>query len=379
MRKKLGFGCMRLPVTVRNGREEIDYRELESMVDLFLEQGYTYFDTAYTYHDGQCEEALRKALVERYPRDRFTLTDKLPTLLLEDEMQQERIFAEQLRRCGVQWFDRYLVHCATKAFYEKAQQFRSFEFALQKRRDGFVRQVGFSFHDSPELLEEILERYPDIDFIQLQISYMDWNNSPIQARRCYEIARRARKPVVVMCPLKGGMLVHPPQAIEKRLREARPEWSAATWAIRFAASLDGVETVLSGMSSLEQMRRNIAGLEGFTGLEERDYAVLNEAARLNARLTPIQCTTCGYCLPVCPAHIPIPTDLGLLNEDVADDGKGIENRRKSYRALSQGLGRASDCIECYRCENACPQHIHITGWLKRAVERFEAVPEPVLP
>ena len=208
---------------------------------------------------------------------------------------------------------------------------------------------------------------------------MDWNNSPIQARRCYEIARRARKPVVVMCPLKGGMLVHPPQAIEKRLREARPEWSAATWAIRFAASLDGVETVLSGMSSLEQMRRNIAGLEGFTGLEERDYAVLNEAARLNARLTPIQCTTCGYCLPVCPAHIPIPTDLWLLNEDVADDGKGIENRRKSYRALSQGLGRASDCIECYRCENACPQHIHITGWLKRAVERFEAVPEPVLP
>ena len=203
-----------------------------------------------------------------------------------------------------------------EAFYEKAQQFRSFEFALQKRCDGFVRQVGFSFHDSPELLEEILERYPDIDFIQLQISYMDWNNSPIQARRCYEIARRARKPVVVMCPLKGGMLVHPPQAIEKRLREARPEWSAATWAIRFAASLDGVETVLSGMSSLEQMRRNIAGLEGFTGLEERDYAVLNEAARLNARLTPIQCTTCGYCLPVCPAHIPIPTDLWLLNEDV---------------------------------------------------------------
>lgn len=368
---------MRLPERERNGQREIDREELEAMVDLFLERGFTYFDTAFTYHDGRCEEALRHALVERYPRERYTLTDKLPTLLLESEEQQERIFAGQLARCGVERFDRYLVHCATEAFCEKARHFRSFEFVLRKREEGAVGQVGFSFHDSPELLEELLGQYPEMDFVQLQISYLDWEHSAIQARRCYEIARRHGKPIVAMCPLKGGLLARPPKAVEQLLRSCRPDRSPAAWALRYAAGLEGVETVLSGMSSLEQMRRNIACLEHAGRPDPQESETLREAAALTARLTPVQCTACGYCLPVCPVRIPIPSDLWLLNEAFAAGSAGSGKHRRSYAALSQGLGHASDCIECRRCEAACPQQLPIVDWLKQAAEIFESAPLPV--
>ncbi len=367
---------MRLPDRLRDGKREIDFEELEAMVDLFLERGFTYFDTAYTYHDGRCEEALRKTLTERYPRERYTLTDKLPTLLLENEEQQKRIFEGQLERCGVSRFDRYLVHCATEAFYEKALRFRSFEFVLGLREQGLVGQAGFSFHGSPELLEEILRRYPEVDFVQLQISYLDWEHSPIRARNCYEIARRRGKPVVAMCPLKGGLLSRPPKTVEQLLRSFRPELPPAAWALRYVAGLEGVETVLSGMSSLEQMRGNIACLEHFDRLNEQELDTLREAAALTARLTPIQCTGCGYCLPVCPEQIPIPTDLWLLNENFAAGSADIGKRCKTYIDLSHGLGRASDCIACRRCEAACPQHIDIVEWLKQAVAAFECTPQP---
>ncbi len=205
MEKKLGLGCMRLPLTEPGNPAAIDGKEVARMVAAALERGFTYFDTAWTYHDGASEEALRRTLVERYPREAYRLTDKLPTMRGEHAEQQERIFDEQLRRCGVEWFDGYLVHCATAAFCERAERLGSFDFALRKREEGRIRRVGFSYHDSPELLDELLTRHPEVDFVQLQISYVDWEGTPIRSRRCHEIARRHGKPIVVMCPLNARL------------------------------------------------------------------------------------------------------------------------------------------------------------------------------
>ncbi len=305
MEKKLGLGCMRLPLTEPGNPAAIDGKEVARMVAAALERGFTYFDTAWTYHDGASEEALRRTLVERYPREAYRLTDKLPTMLVEHAEQQERIFDEQLRRCGVEWFDGYLVHCATAAFCERAERLGSFDFALRKREEGRIRRVGFSYHDSPELLDELLTRHPEVDFVQLQISYVDWEGTPIRSRRCHEIARRHGKPIVVMCPLKGGMLASVPPRVERMFRERRPEASPASWALRFAASLEGVETVLSGMSSMDELLRNAAFMEHFEPFDRAEYALVERAADLVLEAQPVQCTQCGYCEPVCPERIPI--------------------------------------------------------------------------
>ncbi|MBP3356988.1 MAG: aldo/keto reductase [Rikenellaceae bacterium] len=372
MNGKLGFGTMRLPLTDPSDPASIDLEKLSQMVDIFLDRGFTYFDTAYTYHEGHCEAALRQALVERYPRERYSLTDKLPTLLLENERQQESIFAEQLRRCGVEWFDRYLVHCATEAFWTKAERMHSFEFALRKKREGLTRQVGFSYHDSPELLERILDRYPEVDFVQLQISYMDWEHTPIRARECYELVRSRRKPVVVMCPLKGGMLSDVPDRVARMMRASRPGSTPTEWAIRYAASLEGVETVLSGMSSPEQMERNTAFMSRLVPLDAGEREVVRQAAEIISRAEPIQCTGCGYCVPVCSQRIPIPDYLHLYNADTRAGHTGFESRYVEYRSWTGDHTPASECIDCGSCEGACPQHLEIAGWMKRVAGLFES-------
>lgn len=368
---------MRLPLTDPHDSASIDLAELSRMVDRFLAGGFTYFDTAYTYHDGHAETALRRALVERYPRDAYELTDKLPTLLIEDEAQQERIFAEQLERCAVDRFDRYLVHCATRAFYEQAERMHSFDFAARMKREGLARQIGFSFHDTPELLETILERYPETDFVQLQISYVDWEYTPIQAHRCYEVARRFGKPIVAMCPLKGGLLADVPPEVERIFRAYAPDRSPASWALRFAASREGVFAVLSGMSSLAQVEENAAFMERFEALDGAERLVVEEAAEALCRTAPIQCTACGYCLPTCPQRIPIPDELRLYNADTAARHARFEERLAEYAACSADRGRASECIACGRCEAACPQHLRIIGWMKRIAELFEPKQEPL--
>lgn len=371
MSQKLGLGCMRLPLTNPGDVTSINIGELSQMVDLLISNGFNYFDTAYTYHDGHCEGALRKALVESYPRDAYSLTDKLPTLLVESEEQQERIFAEQLERCGVEYFDRYLVHCATEAFYEKAERFRSFEFAIRKKREGCAKMIGFSYHDSPELLDAILDRYPEMDFVQLQISYIDWERTPIQARRCYETARRHGKPVVVMCPLKGGMLADVPSAVEKMFRQYAPDATPASWAIRYAASPEGVTTVLSGMSSVGQVEEAIACMRDFKPLDEAERAIVDKATDIICRTTPIQCTSCGYCVPACPANIPIFEYLHLYNVRIETDTPGTVDT--AYRSFSEGnYGRASDCIGCKRCEGSCPQHLSIASWIAKVADMFES-------
>lgn len=353
MEKKLGLGCMRLPLTEPGNPAAIDGKEVARMVAAALERGFTYFDTAWTYHDGASEEALRRTLVERYPREAYRLTDKLPTMLVERAEQQERIFDEQLRRCGVEWFDGYLVHCATAAFCERAERLGSFDFALRKREEGRIRRVGFSYHDSPELLDELLTRHPEVDFVQLQISYVDWEGTPIRSRRCHEIARRHGKPIVVMCPLKGGMLASVPPRVERMFRERRPEASPASWALRFAASLEGVETVLSGMSSMDELLRNAAFMEHFEPFDRAEYALVERAADLVLEAQPVQCTQCGYCEPVCPERIPIRACLSACNG------------RQEYGRIADASERAGACARCGRCEGTCPQHIRIRDWLGR--------------
>lgn len=364
MNAKLGFGCMHLPLANPLDNTQVDIAELSHMVDMFIGCGFDYFDAAYTYHDGHCEEALRKALVERYPRESYMLADKLPTMLVADERGQEEMFARQAAACGVEYFDRYLVHCATEDFYRKAERLRSFDFVARKKREGAIRRTGFSFHDSPELLEEILTKHPDIDFVQLQVSYVDWSLTPIQARRCCETARRHGKPIVAMCPQKGGLLLRLPPHVERRFAEVRPDATPSDWALRYAASIEGVETVLSGMSSSEQMARNIASMCEMPPFTERERETAAWAAREIIAANPVQCTSCGYCLPSCPVQIPIPDCLALCETVDSDEASDADAHLRH---------KAAECIECGNCERACPQHIHVTKWLERMSALSETV------
>ena len=369
MSGKLGFGCMRLPLKDAADITSIDIAALTRMTDIFLERGFDTFDAAATYHDGHCEQALRLALVERYPRDKFRLADKLPTLLVEDAGQQEKIFSGQLRNCGVEYFDRYLVHCATAAFFEKAVRFDSFGFVERKKREGLVRETGFSFHDSPELLDSILSSHPEVDFVQLQINYVDWNHTPLRAQECYETARRHGKPVTVMCTLKGGMLADVPPEVESMFRAVRPDDDASVWALRYAASLEGVTTVLSGMSSVAEMEKNTSAMQHFEPFTAHEYAVVERAAEMICDLSPVQCTSCGYCVPTCPQNIAIPQYLHLYNRWVRTSESGALDAE--YKTLGQSRGKASDCISCGYCESLCPQKLHIVEWLGKTAGIFE--------
>lgn len=349
---------MRLPLKDAADNTSIDIAALMRMTDIFLSRGFDTFDTAWTYHDGHSEQALRLALVERYPRDRFRLTDKMPTMLLESADDMERIFAEQLLRCGVGYFDRYLVHCATQTFCENAERFDCFGFVGRKKREGFIRETGFSFHDTPELLDAMLTAHPEVDFVQLQINYVDWTQTPLRAQECYRTARRHGKPVTVMSTLKGGMLANVPPQVETLFRAVHPEDDASVWALRFAAGLDGVTTVLSGMSSVSEMERNTAALQFAAPLTPEEQSVVERAAEMICNMNPVQCTACGYCIPVCPAGIDIPQYLYLYNRMT----RGVE---PSF-AGEESLVPTSSCLACRRCESACPQKLPIAGWIGRA-------------
>ena len=366
---KLGFGMMRLP---RSDKEKdiIDTDLSAKMVDCFLDAGMKYFDSAYVYNGS--EEAAKAALTSRHPRDSYYITSKLNVNAqgVHDETGAKAELEESLKKEGVDYIDFYLLHALGKGNIQKYDDWHLWEFVREMKEAGKIRHYGFSFHDTPEMLDELLTKHPDVEFVQLQINYADWNNPAVQSRRCYEVARKHHKPIVVMEPVKGGTLANPPKPVADLLKEANPDASYASWAIRFVASLPGIMVVLSGMSTSEQVEDNTSFMKDFTPLSEEERKTIKKAQEILAGIDQIPCTACHYCTPGCPMRINIPELFAAMNR-VLIYGE-TEKAEQSYAfQTGKGHGKASECIRCGQCEMQCPQHIEIRSWLEKVAETLE--------
>lgn len=362
--KKLGFGCMRFPMV----GEEVDLRAVSEMVDAFLDMGFNYFDTAHGYLSGKSETALRACLTSRYPRDRYILTNKLSVNFFEKEEDIRPLFQKQLEACGVDYFDFYLMHAQDKRSFAKYQRCRAYETALAMQQEGLFRYFGISFHDRAEVLEEILTAYPQIQVVQLQLNYVDFEDEAVQSRKCLEVCRKHGKPVIVMEPVKGGSLVNLPEDA-KKVFDSLNGGSYASYAIRFAAGQEGVFMVLSGMGDLAMVQDNCGYMQNFVPLSQREQAAVNAVCGIFRGLGAVACTGCSYCTEVCPQKIPIPAIFACLNAK-----KIFRNWNSAYyfrNVQGAGGGKASDCVGCGACEESCPQHLPIRPLLKEAAAAFE--------
>lgn len=370
--KKLGFGMMRLPLNDEENKADIDFAQTCQMVDTFLERGFTYFDTAYMYHLHQSEIVLREALVKRHDRTSFTVTSKLPLSFIKTTEDNERIFNEQLEKCGVDYFDYYLLHNVSTNTYKTAKNCDCFAFISRMKEEGKIRHIGFSYHDGAELLDEILTAHPEIEVVQLQLNYLDWDNPGIQSEACYETVKKHGKKVIVMEPVKGGMLANVPEEVEKLFHSIHPDMSAASWAIRYAASHEEVMMVLSGMSNMEQLLDNTGYMQEFKPLTEEEFTVIKQAVGVIRSSIEIQCTACRYCVDGCPKKIAIPEYFSLYNLEKQVKSTGFSNNKMYYNTCALTHGKASDCINCGKCEIICPQHLKIREHLKNVAEVMEA-------
>ena len=363
---KLGFGLMRLP---KDKQGQIKLDEVQRMVDSYMERGFNYFDTAYVYEGS--EEAIRQTLVEKYPRDVYTLADKLPAWKLTCQEDVERIFQESLNRTGVDYFDFYLLHSVEKSHYPTYEKYQCFDFIQEMKKQGKIKYMGFSFHDDADFLDKVLTEHPEIDFVQLQLNYLDWENGVIQSRRNYEVARKHHKPIVVMEPIKGGTLASFSDDIEKIYKDYAPQKSIASWALRYVASLDGVMTILSGMSNAQQMNDNLDTMTHFEKINNEEAKLIKQVTDQVLSYPTIPCTKCRYCTPGCPMHIQIP-DLFTAYNSAKMYG---ENRRYQtyYKDHSTGdYQPAKACIACGQCESVCPQNLEIISLLKEVSEVFDS-------
>ncbi len=363
-KRNFGFGFMRLPMQ----EKEVDIAETCRMVDAFLEAGFTYFDTAHGYLEGKSELALKECLTSRYPRDRYTLTNKLTNFYFKKEEDIRPLFESQLAACGVEYFDYYLMHAQSAEIFKHFKSCRAYETAFALKEEGKVRHVGISFHDRAEVLEQILTEYPQIEVVQIQFNYLDYDDPAVQSRKCYEVCRKFGKPVIVMEPVKGGNLVKLPEDAKAVLDELHGG-SPASYAIRFAASFLGIAMVLSGMSNMEQMQDNISFMQAFRPLDERELAAVKKVQEIFKGKNLIPCTACRYCVDGCPMHIAIPDLFATMNtKQLYHDW----NADYYYNEVHARPGhKASDCVKCGRCEKACPQHLPIRQLLMDVVEEFE--------
>ena len=364
---KLGFGMMRLP---QNENKEIDLPQVCRMVDTYMKAGFNYFDTAYMYCDGRSESVVKEAVVKRYPRESFWLTTKLPQWMMNGIEDRDRIFNDQLERTGAGYFDLYLLHSVEDgANYEGYVKYDCFQWAMKKKEEGKIRHFGFSFHGTPELLDQILTEHPEVEIVQIQLNYIDWNNPLIQSGKLYEVLRRHNVPMLIMEPVKGGTLAQAAPEIEKLMKDVRPESSMASWALRFAASLDGVATVLSGMSDEAQMEDNLNTFQNFEPLTEKEQEVIREVVRAMEKMPTIPCTSCRYCVDGCPQSIQIPDVFRALNT-LRSFGE-TDRAHTYYEKLVKNSGRAADCIACGQCESVCPQQLPIIRLMEEASKELD--------
>ena len=364
---KTGFGFLRLPRIDANDEKSVDYQLLDQMVDTFLEKGGTYFDTAYTYLGGVSEEALRKSLVERHPRNVFQIATKLPGYKVKSYEECWTLFEEQQQRCGLSCFDVYLLHWLNDKNYTLAEQYDEFRFLRELKAAGKAKEIGFSYHDGPELLDRILTAHPEVDIVQIQVNYLDWNSEALRAKELYEVAAKHNKKIIIMEPVKGGNLAKIPENAEQLLKQFRPDESIASWAIRFASSLEHVAIVLSGMNSMEQLHDNMRELDPVTSKELRSLEKVAEIIRSN---TAIPCTGCNYCAPNCPMHIAIPRYFAIFN-DYKRNPDEMWKMKPVYMEIKKTFSSPSSCIGCQNCERNCPQKLGIVEYLKEVAQAFE--------
>ena len=362
--KKLGFGLMRLPQTDSDNYSAVDYEKTKKLGDIFMQKGFTYFDTAAPYHGGNSEVAFREAVVKRYPRESYTITDKLSFFMIKKAEDFESFFQSQLERLGVDYVDYYWLHGLGAPSYKQAEEWHAFDFVKGLKERGLVKHIGFSFHDKPELLEEILTAHPEMEYVQLQLNYLDWDDPSVESGKCYEVATRHHKPVIVMEPVKGGSLVNIPDEAAKLLKDKRPDMSIASWAIRFAASQPNVMMVLSGMNAIEQVEDNTGYMENFQPLSADEMETLEKAKKIIKDSITIPCTACRYCIDGCPKKIAIPDYFAIYNNLKRFGDKQMMVAKTYYSNLLRTHGAAKDCLKCGRCERRCPQHLPIRKYLE---------------
>lgn len=368
--KKLGFGLMRLPLTDANDKGSIDIEALKEMVDAFIEQGFTYFDTAWMYCAFKSEDAVKEALTDRYPRDRYTLTTKLHASYLKKKEDRDRIFEEQRQKTGVEYFDYYLIHAIDQELYSIYNEMDCFNWLIEKRKQGLVKHIGFSYHDSAEFLDQVLTEHPEMEFVQLQMNYLDWESAEVQSRKCYEVASKHGKPVIVMEPVKGGTLADVPAEVRESFAAYHPDLSLPSWAIRFVASLDNVAMVLSGMSNMEQLMDNISYMKEFVPMNAEETELVHKAAEMIKDSIAIPCTGCSYCTEGCPMQIAIPDLFRVYNKSKRGEISDVE-ADEEYRQLTESGGKARECLACGQCQVACPQHLEIINYLKDVAKCME--------
>lgn len=369
-KSKFGFGCMRLPTTDDNDPTSVNQELFTQMVDLYMEKGFNFFDTSYVYHDGTSETAIRKALVERYPRESFEICDKMPTRLLTNEKDNDKFVNEMLERLGITYFDVFLVHNINTPWLKNAINANTFEYVKKMKEDGIARKIGFSFHEKADLLKEFLEEYGDMfDVVLLELNYLDWEDSSIEAHKCYDLCVEYGLDVYVMEPLKGGVIVNPPEDIKNDFKEFNPDKSIASLAIRFCASLDNVKIVLSGMNKMEDLIDNCDTYENFKPIDKTEEEFLEKMAQKLASKLAVACSECGYCVDSCPEMIPIPEYLSLYNTSKNQPESNIY--KLYFEKIADEKVAASECTFCGSCIDYCTQQIDIPSVLEEAIEHFE--------